>query len=92
MMSNWREELVEKMAKAAWESDGTRDWRRADGDWLQLYLREARAMLKVAESVIREKCAGEADHRAKTVGNGEDEYSLACRHIADAIREGGKNE
>ena len=55
-MTDWREELIEKMAKAAWESDGACSWRIvAAGDTRNQYLREARAALAVAEPVIREQ-------------------------------------
>ena len=52
-----REELIEKMAKAAWESDGAGcRWeivvqKSVRNEWL----REARAALAVAEPVIREQ-------------------------------------
>ena len=49
-MTDWREELIEKMAKAAWESDGT-----TCDLLLETYLTEARAALAVAEPVIREQ-------------------------------------
>lgn len=52
MSDDWREELIEKMAKAAWESDGT-----TCDLLLETYLTEARAALAVAEPVIREQCA-----------------------------------
>ena len=52
-----------------------------------IYNCEARAALAVAEPVIREECAKIAEQRVTTVGNGKDEYSLACRHFAAAIRE-----
>lgn len=91
MTEQEREELIEKMAKAAWESDGICSWGAVRALGKQIYLREACAALAVAEPVIREQCAQECERRATGVGNGKDEYSLACKHIAAAIREGGRD-
>ena len=55
-MTDWREELIEKMAKAAWESDGVLNWEGVEFG-RKIYLLEARAALDVAEPVIREQCA-----------------------------------
>jgi len=88
MTEQEREELIEKMAKAAWERDGCLIWEKSSARGRKLYLGEARAALAVAEPVIREQCAQECERRATGVGNGKDEYSLACKHIAAAIREG----
>ena len=83
-MTEWREELIEKMAKAAWESDGVLDWEGVELG-RKIYLLEARAALAAAEPVIREQCA-------------EDAAAVAKKHLTDAvaeivaaaIREGGK--
>ena len=79
-MTDWREELIEKMAKAAWESDGT-----TCDMLLETYLTEFRAALAVAEPVIREQCAGA--YLEETM----DGWQLR-RKISAAIRGGGKDE
>jgi len=79
-MTDWREELIEKMAKAAWESDGT-----TCDMLLETYLTEFRAALAVAEPVIREQCAEDAAAIAK-----EHLTDAVARLVAAAIREGGK--
>ena len=55
MTDQEREELIEKMARAAWESDGFESWEKVRKNGKTLYLREARAALAVAEPVIREQ-------------------------------------
>ena len=55
MTEQEREELIEKMARAAWESDGFASWEEVRKNGKKLYLREARAALAVAEPVIREQ-------------------------------------
>ena len=55
MTEQEREELIEKMARAAWESDGFASWEEVRTNGKKLYLREARAALAVAEPVIREQ-------------------------------------
>lgn len=80
MSDDWREELIGKMAKAAWESDGT-----TCDLLLETYLTEARAALAVAEPVIREQCAEIAAAIAK-----EHLTDAVARIVAAAIREGGK--
>ena len=85
-MTDWREELIEKMAKAAWESDGT-----TCDLLLETYLTEARAALAVAEPVIREQCvkmveksfaimAGEATN-VKHLEWPRHPYKMMPRHI-----------
>jgi len=54
MTEQEREELIEKMAKAAWESDGVLNWEGVEFG-RKIYLLEARAALAVAEPVIREQ-------------------------------------
>ena len=78
-MTDWREELVEKMAKAiaARPQDSEDRW------WI--WEPEARAALAVAEPVIREQCAKIAEKSFGIQGH----YAV---HIAAAIREGGKDE
>ena len=49
MTDQEREELIEKMARAAWESDGFESWEEVRKNGKKLYLREARAALAVAE-------------------------------------------
>jgi len=83
-MTEWREELIEKMAKAAWESDGVLDWEGVELG-RKIYLLEARAALAVAEPVIREQCAEDAAAIAK-----EHLTDAVARIVAAAIREGGK--
>lgn len=87
-----REELIEKMAKAAWESDGAESWEKARETGRKSYLRESRAALAVAEPVIREQCARIADRAA---ANPDFETSVfldgiafGARVVAAAIREG----
>lgn len=84
MTEQEREELIGKMAKAAWESDGTK-WDKRYNILLETYLREARAALAVAEPVIREQCAEAAAAIAK-----EHLTDAVARIVAAAIREGGK--
>lgn len=79
-MTDWREELIEKMAKAAYESDGS-----TCDMLLETYLTEFRAALAVAEPVIRERCAEIAEKSLGTWG------AANALYIAAAIREGGKN-
>ena len=82
-MTEWREELIEKMAKAAWESDGVLDWEGVELG-RKIYLLEARAALAVAEPVIREQCAEDAAAIAK-----EHLTDAVAAIVAAAIREGG---
>lgn len=93
-MTDWREELIEKMARYLSaindvDPEPYSEW--CDENW-HYYEPVARVALVIAEPVIRERCAKIADHRAEMGGNVPNEYSLACRHIASAIREGGKDE
>ena len=78
-MTDWREELIEKMAKAiaARPQDSEDRW------WI--WEPEARAALAVAEPVIREQCAKIAEKSFGIQGH----YAI---HIAAAIREGEKDE
>lgn len=81
-MTNWREELVEKMALQI--------SRAQFGDWVinptEKMREQARAALAVAEPVIREQCAEDAAAIAK-----EHLTDAVARVVAAAIREGGKN-
>ena len=103
-MTDWREELIEKMAKAAWESDGT-----TCDLLLETYLTEARAALAVAEPVIREQednALREENARlrealkpfayiAEHVGEEDARWAVPSAHLraaAAAIREGGKDD
>lgn len=99
MTEQEREELIEKMARAAWESDGFASWEEVRKNGKKLYLREARAALAVAEPVIREECAKIADeHSAEVkVSKFATATNALCaqrmaKDIAAAIREGGKDE
>lgn len=94
-----REELIEKMAKAAWESDGAESWEKARETGRKSYLRESRAALAVAEPVIREECARIAENFGNDVSASKYESSFsgkcvisASLDIAAAIREGGNDE
>lgn len=75
-MTDWREELVEKMAREISRYNYDTPW--------QFFIAEARAALDVAEPVIREQCAGIAEKSLGTWG------AANALYIADAIREGGK--
>lgn len=54
-MTDWREELIEKMARAAWPSDAAVIWEACPILLKQKHLNNARAALAVAEPVIREQ-------------------------------------
>lgn len=85
-MNDWREELIEKMAKAAWECDTLRKWEDIS-KWMQEGVRwDCRAALAVAEPVIREQCA------KKCEGDFDSEMKGYGAYFAAAIREGGKDE
>jgi hypothetical protein len=100
MTEQEREELIEKMAKAAWESDGAESWEKARETGRKSYLRESRAALAVAEPVIREECAKiiepsfprPCDCETCYCGNRDDADSVAAwdeaAANAKAIREG----
>lgn len=102
-MTDWREELIEKMAKAAWESDGVLNWEGVEFG-RKIYLLEARAALAAAEPVIREQCAKmiepsfprPCDCETCSCGNRDDAERVAAwdeaAANAKAIREGGKDE
>ncbi len=79
-MTDWREELVEKMAKAiaARPQDSEDRW------WI--WEPEARAALAVAEPVIREQCAKIADKTPYAFNVAKDMNTIAA-----AIREGGND-
>ena len=80
MTEQEREELIEKMAKAAFESGGTMRWSYVrDESEIYNWIREARAALAAAEPVIREECAA----LAEKMGVIADGYNVAA-----AIREG----
>lgn len=86
-MTDWREELIEQMAKAAWPKEAAVIWEVCP-IWLkQRYLDDARAALAVAEPVIREQCAEIARNKVLT---SEDCCQETGAKIAAAIREGGK--
>ena len=85
MTEQEREKLIEKMAKAAWESDGTLNWEGVEFG-RKIYLLEARAALAVAEPVIREQCAGIADKTPYAFNVAKDMNTIAA-----AIREGGED-
>lgn len=86
MTEQEREELIEKMARAAWESDGFASWEEVRTNGKKLYLREARAALAVAEPVIREECAKIVEKRACMI----DCCEATGVKIAAAIRETSK--
>jgi hypothetical protein len=75
VVTDWREELVEKMADAMFASD--------ENGALRVDVM-ARAALAVAEPVIREECAKDAAAIAK-----EHLTDAVARIVAAAIREGG---
>ena len=89
-----REELIEKMAKAAWPSDAAVIWDACPILLRQKYLNNARAALEVAEPVIREQCAEMADAIAKDYRAYRDHYphSEGAEQVAATIREGGKGK
>ena len=91
MTNEEREELIDKMAHAAWESDGFESWEKVRKNGKTLYLREARAALAVAEPVIREQCAKIADATAKDYRVYRDHWPHAegAEQVAAAIRGGG---
>lgn len=87
-MTDWRDKLIEKMARAAWNSDGNDiDWKILDSYTQSTYLHECRAALEVAEPVIRERCA----EAAAAIAN-EHLTDTVARLVAAAIREGGKDD
>jgi len=81
-MTDWREELIEKMALQI--------GRAQFGDWVinptEKMREQARAALAIAEPVIREQCAEIAAAIAK-----EHLTDAVARIVAAAIREGGKD-
>ena len=89
MTEQEREELIEKMAKAAFESGGTMRWSYVrDESTIYNWIREARAALAIAEPVIREQCAKMAEKRACMI----DCCEATGVKIAAAIREGWKED
>ena len=97
-MTDWREELIEAMAKAAWESDGVLNWEGVEFG-RKIYLLEARAALAVAEPVIREQCAEMADAIAKDYrvyrdhfphAEGAEQVAATIRDSRNCVPEGGK--
>ena len=83
-MTDWREELIEKMAFVMFEYVEEQS---------RLRFRDvARAALAVAEPVIREQCAKIADAIAKDYCVYRDHFPHAegAEQVAAAIREGGK--
>jgi len=95
-VTDWREELVEKMAREISRYNYDTPW--------QFFIPEARAALAVAEPVIREQCAGMADAIAKDYRGYRDHFSHSepytseqiaaetAEQVAAAIREGGKDD
>lgn len=96
MTEQEREELIEKMAKAAWESDGT-----TCDLLLEIYLTEARAALAIAEPVIREQADNALrEENARLQGllreahvkmEVNNLWSNLRHRVAAAIREGGED-
>lgn len=77
-MTDWREELIEKMVRSMWY---------VEPDNNTLMIDElARAALAVAEPVIREQCAEDAAAIAK-----EHLTDAVARVVAAAILEGGND-
>ncbi len=83
-MTDWREELIKAMAKAAWPSDAAVKWEACLISLKQKHIDNARAALAVAEPVIREQCAKDA---LNTVLTSEDCCDATGEKIAAAIRE-----
>ncbi len=90
-MTDWREELVEKMAREISRYNYDTPW--------QFFIPEARAALAVAEPAIREQCAEMAENYGYDVSASKYASSVgamcacgAAKDIAAAIREGGKND
>ena len=79
-MTDWREELVEKMSLVMFEY--------VDKQGRLTFRDVARAALAVAEPVIREQCAKICDRRYMGDNNRED---MDARRCATAIREGGND-
>ena len=75
-MTDWREELIEKMANAMLSSKGKNEY--------HTMMDMTRAALAVAEPVIREQCAEIAEKSLGTWG------AANALYIAAAIREGGR--
>jgi hypothetical protein len=88
-MTDWREELIEKMALQIGKAQF--------GDWVinptEKMREQARAALAVAEPVIREQCVKMADAIAKDYRVYRDHFPHAegAEQVAAAIREGGEN-
>ena len=81
MTEQEREDLIENMMMALI---------RARLNWLN-HENTARALLAVAEPVIREQCAKiAASHNGCEISIREGQWCEAVNEIADAIREGGK--
>ena len=90
MTEQEREELIEKMAKAWWgfECDDPLKWENVSERLQAKVRRYCRALLAVAEPVIREECARMAEKRSCMI----DCCEATGVKIAAAIREGGKDE
>ncbi len=107
-MTDWREELIKAMAKAAWPSDAAVKWEACLISLKQKHIDNARAALDVAEPVIREQednALREENARLREALKvasdflddaytdiGRDEYKVAGFVARAAIREGGKDE
>ena len=107
-MTDWREELIEAMAKAAWPSDAAVIWEACPILAKQKHLNNARALLAVAEPVIREQADNalrEENARLREALNGWQKWwelpwegkrpdfaELVYRRAAAAIREEGKGD
>ena len=107
-MTDWREELIEKMARAVLASLPTRrEWDDLLKHNRNVYLRQARAALAVAEPVIRERAnvalreenarlQDLLDNALGWLDDKEHEKPLlsvdSTRAARAAIREGGKDD
>ena len=93
MTNEEREELIERMAQAALESDEASRWCEASEAIRNIYLREAHAALAVAEPVIREECARAAEgFEANRDWVSGSLWGNIRREVAAAIREGEKGD
>ena len=96
MTEQEREELIEKMAKAWWgfECDDPLKWENVSERLQAKVRRYCRALLAVAEPVIREECAQIARQKLQPHNIGGDLIVVGhtAETIAAAIREGGEVE
>ena len=98
MTEKEREKLIVKMAKAAWRigEEVVLEWDQANENVREVYLKEARAALAVAEPVIREQCARIAETGSFPINidvwvrsTKKEMTANMALVIAAAIREGG---